>query len=229
MTQTHSDGSSFDKNIRSLLDAVAMFEREATVLLDRFGLDSEAVGRVVDLLSSLSVEAMRPLAAALGIADTATVEALMRDVRHLMRSEALLRREQAATAGRLGDLVAAVEALGTTTAGLADLQARLQERLESLAERGEAPSEATARRDDLADEVERLRTKIDNLEATLSTEFGVAVSGDAAVRAQAVAALPPGVKAGGARRRMPRSLPPSVDTHKILEGLPAAETKVRPA
>lgn len=223
MSQYSSDDSSFDKNLRSLLDAFAMFEREAGVVMDRFGFDTDAVGRILDTLGSFSVDAVRPLAKALGIADTAAVEALARDVRALLQSDARLRREQSAAADRFEELITAIEALGTTTAGLADLQARTQDRLDALAERATAIDGTGEQRTRLFDEVDKLRKRIDELEERLAAEVGLSVgAGD---DESSVA----GVKPGAGRRQVPRTVKPSTGAHKILEGLPTLEPKVRPA
>lgn len=225
MGQYDNEHSPFDKNLRSLLDAVAMLEREAGLVMDRFGLDTEAVGRVMDMLGTLSAEAVRPLAAALGIADTAAVEALARDVRALLQGEARLRREQSAATARIDELLAAVEALGATTVRLADLQARTQDRLDSLAGRAATIDGTDAQRQRLADEVARLSTRIDQLESALAVDPGLGLDvldgGDAFGTA--------GIKPGGSRRPASRSLKSTTATQKILEGLPTLEPKVRPA
>ncbi|MFN2375533.1 MAG: hypothetical protein ABR538_03290 [Candidatus Binatia bacterium] len=225
MVRSDGEQSPFDKNLRSLLDAIAMFEREAGLVFERFGLDSDAVARVMDLLGSLSSEAVRPLAGALGIADAATVESLARDVRALLQGEARLRREQAASASRLDDMLAALEALGSTTARLAELQGRTQDRLDALAERTAAIEGTDEQRRRLADEVARLQKRIDGLESTLSAQLGFLP----AETADAESDLPPGIKAGGGRRPAPRTVRTTSASQKILEGLPTLEPKVRPA
>lgn len=228
MSQNHSEQSSFDKNLRSFLEAVSMFEREAGLVMDRFGFDADTVGRVLDTVGTLSAEAVRPLAAALGIADAAAVEALARDVRALLQSEARSRREQAAAAARLDELLAAIEALGATTAGLADLQARTQDRVDALAElAGRAGSSSAAEADGgsraaLLDDVEKLRKRIDDLEQRLAAEFGLADE-------TAADSPPPGVKASGARRAVSRAISSAAGSAKILEGLPTLDPKARPA
>ena len=229
MSQHHANQSSFDKNLRSLLDAIAMFEREAGLVLDRFGLDADAVSRAVDLLGSFSVEVVRPLAAALGIADAASVESLARDVRALLQSDARLRREQAATASRLDDLVAAIEALGATTAGLADLQAHTQERLDGLAERAAAGDSTKEQRLRLFDEVAALRARIDDLESALARGIGASADAADAVPADEGGGAVTGIRPGGLRRAAARTVKTAAGTHKILEGLPTLEPKVRPA
>ena len=221
MSQHDSGRSSFDKNLRSLLDAIAMFEREAGLVLDRFGLDADAIGRVLDTVASLSSEAVRPLAAALGIADAATVDALARDVRALLTSDARVRREQAASAARVDELVAAVEALGETTATLADLQARTQGRLDALAESARAIEGTHEQRTRVLEDVDRLRKRIDELEERLAAEVGLVPSG--------AGEDGEGVRPSGARRVPSRVVKPSSSAQKILEGLPSLEPKVRPA
>ena len=225
MGQSNNEHSAFDKNLRSLLDAVAMLEREAGLVMDRFGLDSDAVSRVMGTIGSLSAEAVRPLAAALGIADTAAVEALARDVRALLQSEARLRREQGAGTARLEELLAAVEALGATTARLADLQARTQDRLDVFAARAASlDGFADAQRQRLSEDVSRLKKRIDDLESALGADSGVGIAvedGDDGIG-------PAGIRAGGARRPPPRVLKAAPSTQKILEGLPTLEPKVRP-
>jgi hypothetical protein len=224
---SHSDKqhSPFDKNLRSLLDAVSMFEREAGVMMDRLGFDSEAVGRVLDLLGSISSEAVRPLAGALGIADTAAVESLARDVRALLQSEARQRREQGATIARLDELLAAVEALGATTARLADLQGQTQDRLDALAARAASIEGMEAQRQRLSSELAGLKARIDALDTVLGTadlpadfagEFG---GGDEGA----------GIRPGGAKRPVQRTVKVTPPSGKILEGLPSLESKVRPA
>jgi hypothetical protein len=223
MGQYDNQQSPFDKNLRSLLDAVAMFEREAGLVMDRFGLDTEAVGRVMDMVGTLSAEAVRPLAAALGIADTAAVEALARDVRALLQSEARIRREQGNANARVDELLSAVEALGATTARLADLHARTQDRLDALADRGAAIDGTDAQRQRLAEDVARLSARIDQLEALLAVDPGLELAGgDESLVAT-------GIKPGGTRRPASRSLKSTTATQKILEGLPTLEPKVRPA
>lgn len=224
MGQYHNEQSPFDKNLRSLLDAIAMFEREAGLVMDRFGLDTDAVGRVMDVFAAISAEAVRPLAAALGIADTAAVEALARDVRALLQSEARIRREQGAATARVDELLAAVEALGATTARLADLQSRTQDRLDALADRAAAMDGTDAQRQRLAEEVARLAARIDQLEGVLAIDpvLGLdALGGDDGLAAA-------GIKPGGTRRPASRALK-ATTTQKILEGLPTLEPKVRPA
>lgn len=224
MSQNDSNQSPFDKNLRSLLDALAMFEREAGVVMDRFGFEADSVGRVMELLGNLSSEAVRPLAAAIGIADAASVEALARDVRALLQSEARIRRQHSEDAGRVDELLAAVEALGATTARLADLQTRTQDRLDNLADRAEAIEATDAQRKRLAEEVARLATRIDDLETSLSNdpELGprsVAADGEAVE----------GIRPPGGQRPAPRALQAAPANQKILEGLPRVEPKVRPA
>jgi hypothetical protein len=225
MSRNDSEQSPFDKNLRSLLDAVAMFEREAGLLMDRFGFDTEAIGKVFDVVGSISSDAIRPLASALGIADAAAVEALARDVRALLQSDARVRREQAAAAARLDELLAAVEALGTTTATLADLQSRTQDRLDALAERASSIDATGEQRSRLAEDVDRLRQKIDALEKRLQAELGLAPDGS--MQPEGEQGPPPGVKAA-ARRPMPRPVTPPGGS-KILEALPTLEPKLRPA
>ncbi|MFN2425213.1 MAG: hypothetical protein ABR587_02055 [Candidatus Binatia bacterium] len=200
-----------------------MFEREAGLVMDRFGLDSDAIGRVMDAVAAVSAEAVRPLASALGIADAAAVEALARDVRALLQGEARLRREQGAATVRLDELLAAVEALGATTARLADLQARTQDRLDSLADRAAAIDGTDQQRQRLSDEVRRLSARIDQLEAVLAADAGPGLADAAEGSSQTT-----GIRPSGARRAAPRSLKTSA-TQKILEGLPNLEPKIRPA
>jgi DNA repair ATPase RecN len=220
MSQSDSHHSSFDKNLRSLLDAIAMFEREAGLMMDRFGFDSEAVGRVFEVLGSLSSEAVRPIAGALGIADTAALESLARDVRALLQSEARQRRDQGATNARLDELLAAVEALGATTARLADLQGQTQDRLDALAARAASIEGVEAQRQRLSDELTRLRTRIDALDSILGTTDvaeGLAAEEEGA-----------GIRPAGARRPVQRAVKVAPPSGKILEGLPSLEPKVRP-
>lgn len=221
MSQNHSEQSSFDKNLRSFLEAVSMFEREAGLVMDRLGFDSVAIGRVLDSLGSISAEAVRPLASALGMADAAAVEALARDVRALLQSEARARREQASSAARLDELLAAIEALGATTAGLADLQARTQDRLDALASRADSIETSSGQRSKVLDEVEKLRKRIDDLEERLAAELGLAADDSEGP--------PPGVKPSGARRAVSRAISPAAGSAKILEGLPTLDPKARPA
>jgi septal ring factor EnvC (AmiA/AmiB activator) len=220
MSQSDNQHSSFDKNLRSLLDAVAMFEREAGLMMDRLGFDSESVGRVLELLGSISSEAVRPLAGALGIADTAAVESLARDVRALLQAEARQRREQSTTNSRLDELLAAVEALGATTARLADLQGQTQERLDALAARAVSIEGMEAQRQRLAAELAGLKQRIDTLDAVLGT-------GDAAAEFSEEESA--GIRPGGARRPVQRTVKVTPPSGKILEGLPSLEPKVRPA
>jgi chromosome segregation ATPase len=221
MSQSGSQHSSFDKNLRSLLDAIAMFEREAGVMMDRLGFDSEAVGRVLELLGSISSEAVRPLAGALGIADTAAVESLARDVRALLQAEARQRREQGATTARLDELLAAVEALGATTARLADLQGQTQDRLDALASRAASIEGMEAQRQRLAGELAGLKQRIDALDAVLgTTDIPADFGGDDESA---------GIRPGGAKRPVQRTVKVAPPSGKILEGLPSLEPKVRPA
>ena len=218
-----SGRSSFDKNLRSLLDAIAMFEREAGLVMDRFGLDSDAVGRVFDMLGNLSSEAVRPIAAALGIADAAAVEALARDVRALLSSDARVRRDQAAAVARIEELLTAVEALGSTTATLADLQAQTQSRVDALAASSRAIEGTLEERTRLLEDVERLRRRIDELEERLAAEMGLAPAGDSETSETSESGVRP------ARRIPSRVVKPSSGAQKLLEGLPALEPKIRPA
>jgi hypothetical protein len=221
MSQTGSQHSSFDKNLRSLLDAVAMFEREAGLMMDRLGFDSEAVGRVFELLGSISSEAVRPLAGALGIADTAAVESLARDVRALLQAEARQRREQGATTARLDELLAAVEALGATTARLADLQGQTQDRLDALAARAASIEGMEAQRQRLASELAGLKQRIDALDSVLGTaDLAADLGGDEEGA---------GIRPAGAKRPVQRAVKVAPPSGKILEGLPSLEPKVRPA
>lgn len=222
-----AENSSFDKNLRSLLEAISMFEREAGLVLDRIGLDTDAIGRVMDMLGSLSSEAVRPIAAALGIADAGAVEALSRDVRALLQGEARLRREQAQAAARFGDVLTAVEALGATTARLADLQSRTHERLDALAERAAGLEDTGEQRQRLSEELAALRTRIDSMESRMAAELAGSPL-DGSLSECDDPAAPAGIRAG-ARRMTPRTVKASSGTHKILEGLPTIEPKSRPA
>lgn len=225
MSQNHSEQSAFDKNLRSFLEAVSMFEREAGLVMDRLGFDSDAIGRVLETVGALSAEAVRPLASALGIADAAAVEALARDVRALLQSEARARRDQTASSTRLDELLLAIEALGATTAGLADLQTRTQDRVDALAvlaERSGSVDAGSSARASLLEDVEKLRNRIDELEERLAAEFGFADNG-------AADAPPAGVKASGARRAVSRVISSATGSAKILEGLPTLDPKARPA
>lgn len=224
MSQNHSEQSSFDKNLRSLLEAVSMFEREAGLVLDRFGFDADSIGRVLDTLGTLSAEAVRPLASALGIADAAAVEALARDVRALLHSEARARREQTTASARLDELLTALEALGATTAGLADLQARTQDRLDSLAARAESVDGLAEQRSRMVEEVEKLGRRLDDLEGRLAAELGLADG-----HADSADAAPAGIQPSGARRAVSRAISSAAGSAKILEALPALDPKVRPA
>lgn len=224
MSQHSSDTSSFEKNLRSLMEAIAMFEREAGVLLERFGFETESITRVLDIFGSISADAVRPLAAVLGIADAASVEALARDVRALLHSDARVRREQAAAAARIEELASAIEALGSTTATLADLQVRTEERLEALGARDLAMVETDQQRARLFEDVDRLRQRIDDFESKLAAEMGLA-AGDHPDESHEVPGLRP-----AAARRVSRAVKPSASgSHKILEGLPTLEPKIRPA
>lgn len=225
MSQHSSDHSSFDKNLRSLLDAVSMFEREAGLAMDRFGLDREAVNRVLNLVGSVSAEMVRPVASALGIADAATVESLAGDVRALLQSEARQRREQEAAAARFEDILAALAALGATTAGLADLQTRVQDRLDALAARSQEAVATGEQRQGLADDVARLVTKVGELEATLASELGLSPSG---AEIASTPDGPVGVQSTTPRRSVSRTVRATSGSHKILEGLPTLEPKIRP-
>lgn len=229
MSQNNTEDSSFDKNLRSLLDAISMFEREASTVLDRFGVDTDGVARVMNLLGSVSSEMVRPVAAALGIADVAAVESLARDVRALLQGEARSRRDQAATASRLDDFLSALEALGSTTAGLADLQGRTQDRLDALDDRASAIEARTSQTKDLADEVAKLGTKVQELEALLAAEMGLAPDTLSLVTASDETDSKDAVKPGGTRRPAPRTVRTTTGAHKILEGLPTLEPKIRPA
>ncbi|HEY2772952.1 MAG TPA: hypothetical protein VGK20_02745 [Candidatus Binatia bacterium] len=220
MSESANEKSPFDKNLKSLLDAARMFEREASLLLDRFGFDTDTVGRLLDSVGTLSAEAVRPIAAALGIADAAAVEALARDVRALLQSDARVRREQAAAAERLAELLAAVEALGSTTATLADLQSRAEERLVVIAERTGSMDAVREQRERLAEQVEALTRRIDELERRFADETGLG-SPDPDENA------PAGVRP--MRRQVTRAVKPTTTSSKILEGLPTLEPKIRPA
>lgn len=222
MSQYQSEQSSFDKNLRSFLEAVSMLEKEAGHVMDRLGFDTDSIGRVLDSLGSISAEAVRPLASVLGIADAAAVEALARDVRAMLHSEARLRREQASSAARLDELLAAIEALGTTTAGLADLQTRTQDRLDALGSRAEAIEATAGQRSRLLDDVEKLRKRIDELEERLAAELGLGVDAEPE-------GPPAGVKPSGARRAVSRAISSAAGSAKILEGLPTVDPKARPA
>jgi DNA repair ATPase RecN len=224
MSQNHSEQSSFDKNLRSFLEAVSMFEREAGLVMDRFGFDTDSIGRVLDTLGSLSAEAVRPLASVLGLADAAAVEALARDVRALLQSEARARREQASSAARMDEILAAVEALGATTAGLADLQARTQDRLDALAAKVDSMPAVRDERSRALDEVEGLTRRLEDLERRLAAELGLADDG-----AAGTSSPPPGVKPSGARRAVSRAIQSAAGSAKILEGLPTLDPKARPA
>ena len=221
MAQDSSGSSSFDKNLRSLLEAVSMLEREAGLLLDRFGLDTATVGRVLDTLGNLSIEAIRPLAAAVGIADASALEALARDVRALLQSEARLRRQQEDEAARLQELVAAVSALGETTAGLAELQARTRERLDALALLAEEAGRWEASRTELRAQIEALQQHVQQFESRVVAEMGL----DGAQEAEA--GVPAAVRAG-AVRRAPRPLPAATGSAKILEGFPQPKPRSTP-
>jgi hypothetical protein len=223
MSEHGSERSSFEKNLRSLMEALGMLEREASLLLDRFGFESESITRLLDMLGAMSADAVRPLASALGIADASTVEALARDVRALLQSDARVRREQAASAARVEELVSAIEALGTTTATLADLQARTAERLETLSDVAAAMAGTDEQRTRVLEDVERLRKRIDDLEAKLATEMGLGLGGEAEAGEDS------GVRPAGTRRISRVVKPAATGSHKILEGLPTLEPKIRPA
>src|SRR5204862_3231517 len=100
----------------------------------------------------------------------AAVDSLARDVRALLQSEARLRRDQIQSAARFDEVLTAVEALGATTARLAELQSRTHERLEALAERAASIEETGRSRESLAEELAVLRSRIDALELALGTE-----------------------------------------------------------
>jgi chromosome segregation ATPase len=141
-------------------------------------------------------------------------------VRALLQAEARQRREQSTTNSRLDELLAAVEALGATTARLADLQGQTQERLDALAARAVSIEGMEAQRQRLAAELAGLKQRIDTLDAVLGT-------GDAAAEFSEEESA--GIRPGGARRPVQRTVKVTPPSGKILEGLPSLEPKVRPA
>lgn len=218
MSQQSAHDSSYDKNLRSLLDALAMLEQEAGVLLDRFGFDGATVGRVAGVFGVLSGELLRPLAASLGLADASALESLARDVRSLLEGGARLRREQVRTQGEVERLDAALKALEGTTRVLAGLQGRTQSRLEALATSASALERTAEQRARLFEDVSRLRERLDRLEAGLASR--------AALENKPVAAA---VKRASTRRASIRSAEPAAGKREDRSDLAAVEATSRPA
>lgn len=218
MSQQSAHDSSYDKNLRSLLDALAMLEQEAGVLLDRFGFDGATVGRVAGVFGVLSGELLRPLAASLGLADASALESLARDVRALLEGGARLRREQVRTQGEVERLDSALKALEGTTRVLAGLQGRTQSRLEALASSASALEKTAEQRARLLEDVSRLRDRLDRLEAALASR--------AALESKPVATA---VKRTSTRRASIRSTEPAAGKREDRSDLAAVEATGRPA
>lgn len=218
MSQQSAHDSSYDKNLRSLIEALAMLEQEAGVLFDRFGFDGATISRVASVFGVLSGELLRPLAASLGLADASALESLARDVRSLLEGGARLRREQARTSGNVERLDAALKALEGTTRVLAGLHGRTQSRLAALATSASALEKTAEQRSRLLEDVSRLRDRLDRLEAGLASR--------AAMETKPAAAA---VKRTSTRRSSRRSAEPAAGKREDRIDLAAVESKGRPA
>jgi hypothetical protein len=170
MSQQSNADTSYDKSLRSFLDAISMLEGEATTMLDRFGVDAEKVSRFVEVAGSLSGELLRPLVAALGIADAGTLETLARDVRALMEGASRSRREQAEASRKVDRLEAALAALEGSTNVLAELEGRARSRLDALSERAEGIERTAEHRARLSEDLSRLQARIERLESIVAAD-----------------------------------------------------------
>lgn len=173
MTEQTTQKSQFDKNLRSFLEAVSMLEREATVLLDRVGIDGDTVRRGLDALGGVSGDLVRQLAGSLGLADARAVGVVSRDLRGLLEKVVRLREQQKDVRGRLEARIDQVELsaakLDAAVQALARVQGSTQARLAGLEERSTSLESKLALRGEQFDLVEGLRLRMEKLEAAVAS------------------------------------------------------------
>lgn len=174
MVDSHKDRERYDKTFRSFVDAMSMLENEVGLVVEKTGIDTAALSRLLDVAATVSREILGPLTAALGLAEASALERLASDVRSLLESASRQRREQADTAARVDRLAAAVETLEQATRTVAGLQGRTRVRMGALGERGSGLERALERRGRVLEEVRELRARVDRLEAATAPEHSEA-------------------------------------------------------
>ncbi|HYC56439.1 MAG TPA: hypothetical protein VEL28_16020 [Candidatus Binatia bacterium] len=168
MAQDSANSSGYDKNIRSLLEAIGMLERESSALLERLGVDGETFRRGLELMSVMSAELAGQLANALGLARTEATDSLARDVRALLEQVARLRRNDSDHGQRLQRLEQSIARLEGAASAMARLQGKTQAVMTRLQERSEAFEEVLERRQQQLDALQTLRGRIEALEVNMS-------------------------------------------------------------
>ncbi len=161
----------FAKSLRSLIDALATFEREAEFLAARFAAPSmrgtiAAIQRLlgeslrrdairVDILEALFAPGgidmsnlTKLIANALGLTDLESFELLRSEVRELGEQVARLRERELALAGGVSQLRARAARFDEALAGLARVQGRCVSRLDKQMERAHRLEQLASRRDD---------------------------------------------------------------------------------
>jgi len=170
---TERSGKNFDRNLRSFLEAVSMFEKEAAVLMDRFGLDGAAVRRGVDVVGAVSRDLIGQLASSLGLADAKAVDMLQRDFRGLLERVARMREQQREHRSRTEERIDRVEQSSAGLDGAVQAMARMQERTEvrlaGLDERSATLENRLAIRAEQLDLIEGLRQRMEKLEGLVAT------------------------------------------------------------
>ncbi len=176
MAEQSGRKSPFEENLRSFLEAVSMFEHEASVLLDRLGVDGETVRRGLDVLGVVSGDLVRQLAGTLGLADAKAVDVLSRDLRGLLERVARLREQQRDVRSRVDGRLDQMEKSGArfdeVMQAMARVQGRAEARLSGLEERSSSLESKLALRSEQLDLVEGLRLRIEKLETLVASVAG---------------------------------------------------------
>lgn len=215
MSEQSGKKSPFDKNLRSLLEAMSMFEKEAVVLLDRFGVDGEMLRRGLYAAGMLSGDVVRQISASLGLADAKTVDAVSRDLRSLLERVARLREKQKDAGMRLdqqrGELERSTARLDGALEAMARVQGRTQVRLDRLEERSLALESRLGLRDGQSERIATMLERIEKVESQVAALAGQLRGGKAAARTP-----------GSGPRRVPAR--PSDGSGSVREDRPEAIT-----
>jgi chromosome segregation ATPase len=159
------------KSVRSLVEALVTFEREAEMILGHASAASAAnaatyfaklvtaTGRravssvdlpgLIEKAMQLDVSALtRLISAAFGLADEASLEEVRSEVRDVVEQVSRLRERELAVAGGVSQLRARAARFEEALAGLARVQGKCVARLDGQVDRGRALENLAARRDD---------------------------------------------------------------------------------
>ncbi len=122
------------RSLQSLLEVLATFEREASCLLERFGVDVARPAEVWRAVGAVGDELSRWLGSALGLADEAGLDAVRAEVRGLVAEVARIRERDGGLANGLAALEERCERFEKALEDLSAANDKLAARMDRLIE-----------------------------------------------------------------------------------------------